>query len=196
MRKLLHLAAFSILLLACVLVPASPTPTGLTPPPAGPCNLSATNSVNIYTFPSAAADLFGTFGTGDTAEATARTADGFYGFEPGVAQAGNVGIFRLRWILKTHDVTLSPGCAGIPTVVGPITGICYAMIDHDTPIYSNADATSAVVATLHLGDYEMVLAQNPGWFTLDLNVGSPSMDSIGYLQMDALGGFKGPCEGV
>ena len=26
-----------------------------------------------------------------------RTADGWLGFDPGVAQAANVGIFRLRW---------------------------------------------------------------------------------------------------
>src|SRR5262245_59354462 len=107
MPKLLRLAAFTILLVACVLVPASPTPPALTPTPAavGPCNVSSANPVNIYTLPSAAATQFGTLGPGDTVEATARTADGFYGFEPGVAQAGNVGIFRLRWILKTIDVS-------------------------------------------------------------------------------------------
>jgi hypothetical protein len=191
MRKILHLAAFTILLAACTLTPAPPTPT-----PSGPCSVSSANPVNIYTLPSAAATQFGTLGPGETVEATARTADGFYGFEPGVAQAGNVGLFRLRWILKTFDVTASAGCAGIPIVVGPITGICYAMIDHDTPIYGSPDATSAVVTTLHLGDYEMITLHNPGWFTLDLNVGSQSMNSLGYLEESALGGIKGPCDGL
>jgi hypothetical protein len=185
MRKLFFIAALMALLTSCL----------PTPPPSGACNISTANPATIYVLPSAAATVFGTLSPGETVEATAKTADGFYGFDPGVAQAGNVGLFRLRWILKTNDVTTTPGCAGIPTVVGPITGICYAMIDHDTPIYSSPDTTSALVTTLHRDDYEMITAHASGWFTLDLNVGSPSLGSLGYLEESALGGVKGPCEG-
>jgi hypothetical protein len=151
--------------------------------------------VNIYNRPSAASDVFGTFGPGDTFHASARTADGFYGFEPGSAQAGNVGIFRLRWVLKTVDVTASPGCASLPIVVAPIAGICYAMMMGDTPIYSSADAASALLTTMHMNDYAMITGHEPGWFTLDLNVASPAMDNLGYLQESQLGGLNGPCEG-
>ncbi len=187
MRKLFLLVALSILLIGCL-----PTPTP-TPAPSGSCDISVANPAPIYKRPSAAADEFSTLSPGETVQATAKTADGFYGFDPGVAQAGNVGIFRLRWVLRTHDMSTSAGCAGIPTVVGPITGICYAMIDHDTPIYSSAATSSALVTTLHSGDYAMIAAQAPGWFTLDLNVGSPSMNNLGYLQESDLGGFNGPC---
>jgi hypothetical protein len=154
------------------------------------------NPVNIYNRASAAADVFGTFGPSDTAQPTARTADGFYGFDPGTAQAGNVGLFRLRWVLKTIDVTLSPGCASLPVVVAPIAGICYAMMMGDTPIYSSADTTSGLVTTMHMNDYAMITAHAPGWFTLDLNVASPSMDSLGYLQESQLGGLNGDCSGL
>jgi hypothetical protein len=208
------LAATSAVLSASLLVsctPATPVPTPTptaaaaptsTPTPAasGSCDLTAgldaVNPVTVYTRPSAAADAFGELGSGETVHATAKTADGFYGFDPGVAQAGNVGIFRLRWVLKTADVSLSSGCASLPTVVGPIAGICYAMMMQDTPIYSSPDNTSALVTTMHMNDYAMVTAHDPGWYTLDLNVASPSTDSLGYLEEGQLGGFNGPCEGL
>src|SRR5688572_26794105 len=101
MYKFLLLAILASLLASCM-------PTA-TPTPAGPCELSGTNAVTIYQRPSAASDEFGTFGPGQTFQPSAKTADGFYGFEPGDAQAGNVGLFRLRWVLKTVDVTTSPG---------------------------------------------------------------------------------------
>ena len=173
------------LLAACV-------PT-FTPTPAASCDISTANPVNIYTRPSAAADMFGTLGPGDTIQPTAKTADGFFGFTPDVAQAGNVGIFRLRWVLKTIDITASSGCSSLPTVVGPIAGICYAMMVEDTPIYSSPNTTSALVTTMHLNDYSMITAHDPGWYTLDLNVASPSMSKQGYLEESKLGGFNGPC---
>jgi len=110
--------------------------------------------------------VFGTFTSSDTAQATAKTADGFYGFEPGTAQAGNVA---------------------------PIAGICYAMMIEDTSIFSTPDTTSALVTTMHKNDYAMITAHSPGWFTLDLNVASPSTDKLGYLEESKLGGFNGPC---
>ena len=185
MYKFLLLALLAILLASCM-------PTA-TPTPSGPCEISAANPVTIYQRPSAASVEFGTFGPGMTFQPSAKTADGFYGFEPGDAQAGNVGLFRLRWVLKTIDVNLSPNCANLPTVVAPIAGICYDMMMEDTPIYSSPDTASALVTTMHLNDYAMVVAHNPGWYTLDLNVASPSMDKLGYLEESKLGGFNGPC---
>jgi len=43
------------------------------------------------------ADEFGTASAGDQTLALARTNDGWLGFDPGVAQAGNEGRARLRW---------------------------------------------------------------------------------------------------
>jgi hypothetical protein len=197
------LAPISLLLVSCLLAPAlTPTPAGALPPTqtpaasgAGSCTITvANNPATVYNRPSASADQFGMLQVGETAEPTAKTADSFYGFEPGVAQAGNIGIFRLRWILKTHDVSTTGGCASIPTVVGPISGICYAMIGSDSSIYTSASASSAQIATYHSGDYAMITAHAAGWFTLDLNVGSPSMDDIGYLKESDLGGLNGPCD--
>jgi hypothetical protein len=46
---------------------------------------------------------------------------------------------------------------------------------------------------MHAKDYAMVIAHNAGWYTLDLNVASPSRNSLGYLEETKVGGFNGPC---
>ncbi len=202
MRAFFLLIITALLLSACGLVPlptptATPTllPVTVTPTLAPSCRVEPHDTaVPIYQRPGAAADQFGTLPAGQEVQATARTADGFYGFDPGVAQAGNYGLFRLRWILRTVDISTGPGCDQLPVVVGPIAGLCYAMFDHDTPLYSNPVTSAAVIATYHSGDYAWVAAHAPGWFTLDLNVASPSMDSLGFLKAGDLGGLNGPCE--
>jgi len=187
MRKIVFLLIASLLLASCIPHPA----------PAGTCVVTAVNPVNIYYRASASTDeQFGTLGPSMTMNATVRTADGFYGFDPGVAQAGNSGLFHMRWVLKTQDVTTSPGCASLPVVVSPIAGICYAMIMTNTPIYTSPDATSPVLVTMHLNDYAMVTSSAPGWYTLDLNVGTAKKAKLGYLQESNLGGLNGPCSGL
>lgn len=185
MHRFLLLTVLGFLVVSC-----RPTAT-----PAVSCDLTPTHSVTLYQRPSAASDVFGTFGPGGAIHPTAKTADGFYGFDPGIAQAGNVGLFRLRWVLKTIDITATTGCASLPAVVAPIAGICYDMMMGDTPIYSSPDTTSTPVTTMHLNDYAMVIAHITGWYILDLNVASPSMDNLGYIEETKLGGFNGPCSG-
>ena len=183
MHKFMFLLICALLLASCV-----PTPT-----PAGTCDVTAVNPVTAYMRASAAADPFGTLGASEVIQPTVKTADGFFGFDPGVAQAGNSGLFRMRWVLKTNDVNTTAGCASLPTVVSPIAGICYAMFMTDTSIYSSPNTTSSVLVTLHLNDYVMAIAHVSGWYTLDLNVGTISIQNLGYMQEGDLGGLNGPC---
>lgn len=178
MSRLILILVFCLLLTACI--------------PGTPCELTALEPVTAYSRPSAAANVFGTLGTGESVQVLAKTADGFYGFDPGVAQAGNVGVFRNRWILKTYQVELSGNCARISTVVGPISNLCYAMSMGDTPVYTNADTTSDVITTLHSGDYVHVIEKSSGWVKVDLNVGSTSTDNLGWLQENRIG-YNGEC---
>jgi hypothetical protein len=187
MQKSIVLTLIVLLISACA---PQPPPTAV-----GTCEIApaGTGGVIIHMLPSAASNDFGFLS--ETTKATAKTADGFYGFDPGVAQAGNSGLFRLRWVLKTHNVTTSPGCANIPIVVGPIAGLCYAMIGMDAAVYSSADGTSSVLVTLHRDDFVMVTGSEADWYTVDLNVGTMSMDAIGYLNRGSIGGLKGSCDG-
>ncbi|HLC05500.1 MAG TPA: hypothetical protein VJK02_20880 [Anaerolineales bacterium] len=82
---------------------------GCTPTtPAGPCMFTANTAVTAYRLPDDSSDVFGTISAGETHEALARTADGWVGFDPGVAQAANVGLARHRWILLNASMT--PSC--------------------------------------------------------------------------------------
>jgi hypothetical protein len=46
-----------------------------------------------------------------------------------------------------------------------------------------------------MNDFAMVTASAPGWYTLDLNVGTAHIEKLGYLQDTNLGGFNGQCSG-
>jgi hypothetical protein len=152
--------------------------------------------VDIFFRASASSGRFGRLRATESVEATVQTADGFYGFEPGVAQADNIGLFRMRWVLKTHDLTTSSGCAELPVVTAPISGICYAMITVETPIHSRAATSSSVLVTLQPDDYVMVRSRARSWYLVDLNVGTAGTDVQGFLAADQLGGLSGPCSGL
>ena len=77
------------------------------------CTVVANSDVTLYNRPNTASGEFGTLAAGETAVMTGQTADGWLGFDPGVAQAANVGIFRLRWVAPDSDVMQSGGCAAL-----------------------------------------------------------------------------------
>jgi hypothetical protein len=89
--------AFGLLLQGCTL------PAGL-----GPCIFTANVDVAAYRLPDWTSAHFGTIPAGETHEVLARTSDGWLGFDPGIAQAGNIGLAHHRWVLQ--DVGLSSSC--------------------------------------------------------------------------------------
>lgn len=76
--------------------------------PQGPCEFTGTTDLTVYRLPDLSSDIFGTLPAGETHEVLARTAGGWIGFDPGVAQAGNTGLAHHRWIKL--NATLSPIC--------------------------------------------------------------------------------------
>jgi hypothetical protein len=117
-----------------------------------------------------------------------RTAQGWLGFDPGVAQAANVGVFRLRWLDPGDPVTLEGDCGSVPEVVGPRPGICYTISMGETDVYQSADATSAVLVALEVGDYAAVLGKTAdhNWAKLDLTTSNLSLDQQGWVQGSTL----------
>jgi hypothetical protein len=76
--------------------------------PEGPCSFTSNASLTIYRLPDSTSDVFGTMSAGETHEALARTAEGWVGFDPGFAQAGNIGLAHHRWFLT--NASLSTSC--------------------------------------------------------------------------------------
>jgi hypothetical protein len=92
-----------ILLVVCgILVSCTPAT------PSGPCLIYAKTPMTVYRLPDETSDIFGTISSVDTYEALARTDDGWVGFDPGVAQAANIGLARHRWVLL--NAFILPSC--------------------------------------------------------------------------------------
>jgi hypothetical protein len=79
------------------------------------CQFTANYQVDLYRVPDSSTDLWGVEPAGITHTIMARTADGYIGFDPGVAQAPNVGLARLRYFQL--NAVVSPSClASVPLV--------------------------------------------------------------------------------
>lgn len=178
----------------------TPAPTVAPPPtlPAGggPCEATSSADVTIYTRPSLLADIFSTITLTTPVEITSRSADGWLGFDPGVAQAANIGVFRLRWIPPGASVSLTGNCAGVPIESWvPTPGVCYQMSMGPVEVHASADPASAVSHTLMVGEFVAVTGRTAtGWLFVNGNDGNvPGV--IGFipeLEMNA----NGPCDSI
>ncbi len=159
----------------------------------GACQYTATAEVTIYTRPSTSADEFSTQGAGFSIQPSARTSNGWLGFDPGVAQAANIGPFRLRW-LPPGSGTQTAGCNSLPVVWAPLPGVCYDMPMGDTNVYASPDTSAAVLFVLHLGEFAELLGTSAGgdWVKVDLGPGNTGSNAVGWVEAASLN-MNGPC---
>jgi len=223
MRPLTSLiAALSLAALACTIpsifpptaVPASATPVPPTMPPTntpGPtpipgdtpfptgtgfCQAEANAETTVYARPFLLADVFGSLSPGLPIEIASMSSAGWLGFDPAVAQAANIGVFRLRWIPPGAGLILSGDCNAIPTEPWvPLPGVCYQMSMGPVEVHASADPASAVNGLLDLEQFAAVLGRTPtGWLFVDGGqANTPGV--IGFipeLEMNA----SGPCDSV
>ena len=163
----------------------TPPPASGVPPvvsTAGACQITALNEVTIYNRPSTAADVFSTQPAGFNIKFSARTSTGWLGFDPGIAQAANIGSFRLRWIAPGTQ-TISGGCSRLPVVWGPPPGICFDMPMEDVNVHAAADSSSPVVVRLHVGEFAAITGQTAdgNWVKVDLGPGNTGSSATGWV---------------
>lgn len=72
------------------------------------CQFTANYQVEVYRVPDSSADVWGVEAPGQAHTILARTADGWIGYDPGVAQAPNVGLAHHRYFQLNAIVT--PSC--------------------------------------------------------------------------------------
>ena len=168
-------------------------PSGQGGGPAESCELVAEGDVTVYTRPDSTATVFGMMEPGFRAIVEGKTSDGWWGFEPGVAQAANVGVFRLRWVEEISAVRVEGPCGGVPELIGPPAGVCFTMSMDDVQIHAEADLSSEVVATLLFGDYAAVLGMSDDWAKVDLGVGNTGAATTGWVPAATLN-MNGPCD--
>jgi hypothetical protein len=159
------------------------------------CELVPKGNLMAYERPSIDAPVFATLPPAGKVQVEAVTADGWLGFDPGYAQAGNVGLFRLRWVRGGGAFSLEGACADVEQVVAPAAGVCFLMAVQEMPVYARSDVESPVIATLQLADYAEVLGVTDAWVYADLSEGSLGLDLHGWIPRD-LASFNGDCEGL
>jgi hypothetical protein len=158
------------------------------------CSISVDNEVTVYMRPSEESLVFGFLPTGLVGEASGRTEDGWLGFIPDLMQAGNVGVFRLRWVPPDAQVELSGDCDNLPIIWGPPPGICFAMFMTEANIYQSPSVTSPVITTVGNDDTAEVLGKlGDNWVKLDLSVGNMDLQGEGWVERTKIG-FTGPCK--
>ena len=159
-----------------------------------PCSIVAQGDVTVYSRPSSNAAVFGSMASGFHVIPEGRTEDGWLGFDPGVAQAANVGIFRLRWIEESSDIELEGTCEDLPELKGPPAGVCFTMPMDGVHVYTEADVSSEGIATMRWGDYAAVTGKTKlDWARVDLSVGNVGLDLAGWVQGVTLN-LNGPCD--
>lgn len=213
------LSLIVVLLASCTSLPGSPTrpPTDMAPteipaptatvatptqtitaesatPPASPCEMVAESEVTVHERPGSEATVFGSMSPGFRAIVEGRTSDGWLGFEPGIAQAANVGVFRLRWVQESSAIRLEGACDAIPELVGPPVGICFTMPVDEVHVYAEPDDSSEIIATMSPGDYSAVVSSiTDDWVRVDLSIGNTRLHLRGWIQGTTLN-LNGPCE--
>ena len=172
-----------------------PAPTSL-PTGSGPCEANAATDVSVYTRPSLSADVFGVLSSGEPVTLSGRTADGWLGFDPGVAQAANIGVFRLRWIPPGTALTLSGDCASVPVEPWvPEVGVCYQMSMGPVEVLNAPNPSEATTGVLDVGDFAAVDARTTtGWLLVNgLRANTPEV--FGFIK-EAGANFNGPCDSL
>ncbi len=171
--------------------------SGYTPPGSvigGRCVLNAISDVTIYERPSTAAEVFSVQPAGFTQSFGDRTSDGWLGFDPGVAQAANIGSFRLRWI-PPDTPGLSGDCVNLRIVWGPPVGICFDQtMMEGTRVYASPDTSSDVLAILNVGDFAAITGHTADndWVYVDLGPGNTGSTVVGWVESSTVN-VNGPC---
>lgn len=159
------------------------------------CTLVTSETQVLFNRPSIESPEFAEIEAGFSIQVTGRTADGWVGFDPAIAQAANIGIFRLRWA-HFDQVELSGDCVSVPQATWvPVPAVCYFMPMENVPVYANADVSSEVIATLQMEDFAAITAfTNTGFAQVDLGAGNTGLTGGGWVEERTLNMNGGTCD--
>ena len=152
-------------------------------PDGNECILACIDSVDVFTRPDSSAYFTSSLAPHDQVVLSGRTVDGWLGFDPGVAQAANIGSFRLRWIAGDAQYVTDGDISYLPVVWGPQAGITYAMIYETSPLYSGPDASSVIVDSVPSSCAAAIVSRTEDWYLLDLNIGPLGLDIEGWIEV-------------
>ncbi|MCD4847147.1 MAG: hypothetical protein K8R76_03035 [Candidatus Aegiribacteria sp.] len=133
------------------------------------CLLTGLDSIAVFQRPDSCAAVWSMLEAFESVVLSGRTVDGWLGFDPGVAQAANIGSFRLRWIPDGEKFVIEGELDSVPIVWGPAADITYAMIYQDSPLFAEPDSLSMVIDSIPFGSAAGIILRTEDWYLLDLN---------------------------
>lgn len=190
-------------------------PTATYPPPADWCAMSVigvSDVVSIYSQPSTSQGVWGNLTYGNYSNVVGRTNDGWYAIDPGVGQAPNVGIYRLRWVQTAARITLTGArCGTLPIInlsFNPTAGLCMVtpLNISNVPIYPQTTFDVGSVGTLGSGASAVVVGQTPinwygsanGWYAIDPGAGASGVGKyrLQWIPADNTVQLNGDCADI
>jgi hypothetical protein len=179
----------------------SPTPIateeGVAWPTGGSaCMLTTLGPTTFYTRPNIEAAVFFEDTGGFEVQVIGRTADGWVGFDPAIAQAANMGPFRLRWVFY-QDVVLRGDCLGVDEVWAPLPGYCYDMPMGAVSVYAEPTTAAFVVTMLDVNDFAAITGLfGDDWAQIDLAPGNTGLTGSGWVEASTLNMNGAACGGL
>ncbi len=149
--------------------------------------LEIIHETSAYFRPSDSARIFCGFQPGDVIQIEARSDYGWLGFDPGVAQAANTGVFRYRWIKKDSSVALRGDASNLSEFSSPCALLTYNMFFEGAKVHSLPDSFSTPVFVTSWGDYaEIQSSLDSEWVKVDFSTGFPRMELKGWIDKSLL----------
>ncbi|MCD4707471.1 MAG: hypothetical protein K8S62_07010 [Candidatus Sabulitectum sp.] len=139
---------------------------------------TAHDSIEVHSRPYSLSAVWSVILPGETVMLEVRTASGWLGFDPGVAQAANTCSFRYRWLAPDTGITAADS---LPVVWAPRPDESYAMIQEDTPVFSTQDTTTAPLAIIPANSAAALIGLTAGWLKVDLSDSPDSVDIQGWI---------------
>ncbi len=166
----------------------------------GACVYVANGDEPVFFYPTDTSPRFGTVSKGMKVEVVAFSPDHTWiAFEPEVAQAANVGPFRLRWVPVTQSSWVEGQCQTVPVLVAPPADVCFVG-GAPAKVYAKPSTQARVLGTLGPADYVAVLGRGTGsWLKVNLEEGHSSLRGQGWISLEDSGvSFQGagPCENL
>jgi len=162
-------------------------------PPSDNCVINVIEETSVYMRPSKESLVFGMLPSGIVSNVHGRTEDGWIGFDPGVMQAGNAGVFRLRWISPDVEMEFTGDCDNLPILWGPPPKVCFMMMMTDANIYQSPDENSPIITKVAYGDCAKAIGRfGENWIKIDLSVGNIGLAEEGWGNMYYMS-YNGDC---
>ena len=141
--------------------------------------ISPDDSLRVYCRPSEDSDLFGVVAPGESLMVCSRTAGGWLGFQPGVAQAGNIGPFRLRWV-KPDSSMLPADSVSLSWVEPLLPRVVYLMAYDTVSVFASPGDDSEPLAAIPRNGWARAEARDPSgdWYLVRTEDGCRGWSSL------------------